>query len=173
MGKGRKYLANANALTQATLGGWGVQGVTTLQTGFPLHFSTASNNTNSFGGGSRPNVTAGCNEATSGSATSRLADWFSTSCFSQPAPFTFGSEPRVDPVLRAPGIAQWDFAAIKNFPLTPENRAFIQFRAEFFNIFNRVQFGYPGQTYGNSNFGVITSQQNLPRLIQFALRLNF
>jgi len=50
----------------------------------------------------------------------------------------------------------------------------LQFRAEFFNIFNRVQFSPPGQAFGASNFGVASGQQqNLPRLIQFALRLNF
>ena len=75
--------------------------------------------------------------------------------------------------LRSPGIAQWDFAAVKNFSIAPEARAYVQFRAEFFNIFNRVQFGFPNQTQGNSAFGQITSQQNLPRLVQFALRLNF
>jgi len=173
VGRGRHYLNNANTFVQTALGGWGVQGVTTLQSGFPLHFSTAENNTNSFGGGSRPNVTAGCDMSTSGSATARLNEWFNTSCFSQPAPFTFGSEPRVDPTLSSPGIANFDFAAIKNFPLWAEGRSYLQFRAEFFNIFNRVQFGYPGQTFGDPNFGVIDSTQNLPRLIQFALRLNF
>jgi len=173
VGKGRKYMANANRLVQTAIGGWGVQGVATVQTGFPLHFSTASNNTQSFGGGSRPNVVAGCDKFTTGSVTSRLSDYFNQACFVQPASYTFGNESRTDPSLRAPGIINFDFAALKNFPITPEGKTVIQFRAEFFNIFNRVQFGYPGQTVGNSDFGVISSQQNTPRLIQFALRLNF
>ncbi len=173
VGRGRKYLANSNKLVQGTLGGWGVLGVTTIQSGFPLHFSTNNNNTNSFGGGQRPNVVAGCNETTSGSATQRLNDWFNTACFTQPAPFTFGDEARVDPNLRAAGIANWDFSAFKAFPLAKEDRVNIQFRAEFFNIFNRVQFNVPGQSQGSSSFGVVTSQANQPRLIQFAMRLNF
>jgi hypothetical protein len=41
------------------------------------------------------------------------------------------------------------------------------------NLFNRVQFGYPGVTQGTSNFGVVTTQLNLPRLLQFSLRVNF
>jgi hypothetical protein len=171
VGKGRKYLANANGLVQSTIGGWGVEGVTTLQSGFPLHFGTNVNLTNSYGGGSRPNVTVGCNETTSGSATARLTDWFNTACFTQPAPFTFGSESRTDPNLRAQGIDNFDFSAFKNFPIG--EKVHFQFRAEFFNIFNRVQFGFPGQTQGQSSFGVITTQSNLPRLIQFALRLGF
>ncbi len=174
VGKGRRFMSNSNALVQGVLGGWGAQGVTTLQKGFPLHFGTNNNNTNSFGGGQRPNVVAGCQKSVSGSVQSRLQQYFNTSCFTQPDAFTFGDESRTDPTLRAPGIANWDFSVFKNFPLTKEGRANLQFRSEFFNIFNRTQFGYPGQTQGqNGSFGVITSQVNDPRLVQFALRLNF
>jgi hypothetical protein len=52
----------------------------------------------------------------------------------------------------------------------------LEFRTEFFNLFNRVQFGKPNQvdtTASNSTFGIISTQQNNPRLIQFALRLRF
>jgi hypothetical protein len=45
--------------------------------------------------------------------------------------------------------------------------------AEFFNLFTRVQFGYPGMTMGNANFGVVGSQWNNPRQVQMALRLTF
>jgi hypothetical protein len=173
VGKGRKFLTNSNTFVDAAIGGWGVEGTTTLQSGFPLHLTTNSNNSNSFGGGQRPNVVAGCNASISGSITSRLDEYFNTACFTQPAPFTFGDESRNDPHLRSPGIANWDFSAFKTFPLAPENKANLQFRAEFFNIFNRVQFNYPGQALGSSSFGVITSQLNNPRLVQFALRLTF
>jgi hypothetical protein len=47
----------------------------------------------------------------------------------------------------------------------------LQFRSEFFNLFSRVRFGDPGLTYGTPQFGVVTSQANTPRLIQFALIL--
>ncbi len=171
VGKGRKYLTNANWLEDATIGGWGVEGSTTLQSGFPLHLGNNTNNSNSFGGGQRPNVVAGCNTSISGSIASRLNEYFNTACFTQPAPFTFGDESRTDPHLRAPGMDEWNFAAYKNFPLTPENKATLQFRAEFFNLFNRVQFGYPGQSFGSSSFGVITSQQNIaaPGAVRAAL----
>lgn len=49
----------------------------------------------------------------------------------------------------------------------------LQFRAEFFNLFNRVQFGFPGQTLGNPQFGIVNSQVNEPRLLQLALRLSW
>ncbi len=173
VGRGRRYMANSNTFVNGAIGGWGVQGVTTLQSGFPLHFGNNSNNSNSFGGGQRPNVVPNCNKSVSGSVQSKLNGYFNTACFVQPAAFTFGDESRTDPSLRAPGIANWDFTLYKSFPIVPENRANLQFRAEFFNIFNRTQFGYPGQSYGSSSFGVISSIQNQPRLVQFAMRLSF
>jgi hypothetical protein len=171
-GKGRKSMNNANRFVDEVLGGWGVEGITTLQSGFPLHFTTAQNNAFSYNNGSqRPNVGAGCSESISGAVQDRLGQYFNTSCFSQPAPFTWGSEGRNDPNLRSPGIANWDFSAYKSFrirePLT------LQFCAECFNVFNRVEFGYPGQTFGTPQFGVVSSQQNLPRVVQFALRASF
>jgi hypothetical protein len=173
IGRGRKYLSTSNGFVNAALGGWGVGGTTTLQSGFPLHFGTNSNLTNSYGGGSRPNVVSGCDKSVSGSAQSRLAEWFNTGCFVQPPPFTYGNESRTDPNLRAAGIANWDFSAFKNFAFGESGQRYIQFRAEFFNIFNRTQFGFPGQTVGSSNFGKVTSVANDPRLVQFALKLNF
>jgi hypothetical protein len=52
-------------------------------------------------------------------------------------------------------------------------RLVLQFRAEVFNLFNRVQFAPPNTTVGSSTYGVVTSQANNPRLLQFALRLQF
>jgi hypothetical protein len=174
VGKGRKFLSGANPFVNAAVGGWGVEGVTTIQSGFPLHMTTNSNNANSNGSGSqRPNVVSGCDQSTSGSASARLEDWFNTSCFTQPAAFTFGDESRTDSLARAAGIANWDLSAFKNFALSREGRAQMQFRAEFFNIFNRVQFGFPGQALGSSSFGVVSTQANTPRLVQFALKLSF
>ena len=172
VGKGRKFMSNANGFENAALGGWGLEGVTTLQEGFPLHITTNSNNSNSLNSGSqRPNTVPGCSTSISGSITSNLNEYFNTSCFTQPAAFTFGDESRNDPSLRAPGVANWDFSAFKSFAIT--EKANIQFRAEFFNIFNRVQFNYPGQTFGSSSFGQISGQLNNPRLIQFAMKLGF
>jgi hypothetical protein len=155
------------------IGGWGLEGITTFQRGFPIGFTTAENLTNSFGGGSRPNVVPGCGKGVPGSAEQRLGAWFNTSCFSQPAAFTFGDESRTDPTIRTDGIRNFDVSLFKNFPFGPEGRFVLQFRSEFFNVFNTPQFGYPNQTFGTSQFGQVTSQINNPRLIQFALRLSF
>ena len=171
-GRGRALLSNLGK-ADYLIGGWGLEGVTTLQSGFPLSFLTNQNLTNSFGGGSRPNYISGCVKSSTGSAVSRLNQWFNTSCFTQPAAFTFGNEPRTDPSLRAAGIANWDSALFKNFPIPKLGDTNLQFRAEAFNVFNRVQFGYPGMVQGQAGFGVVSSQINNPRLLQFALRINF
>jgi hypothetical protein len=170
-GKGRRYLTQLSGLKQVLLGGWGMQGITTLQRGFPLHLTTTQNLMNSFGGSSRPNVVA--DPILSGPAESRLNQWFTTTAFAQPPAFTFGSEPRVDPVLRGDGLSQFDVSLFKNFNVDPEGKLRLQFRGEFFNVFNHPQFGMPGQSFGNAQFGQVRSQANLPRVIQFALRLRF
>jgi hypothetical protein len=171
IGKGHQLLGNVSGALGKLISGWGINGISTFQSGLPLGFSTNVNLTNSFNGGSRPNVTAGCDKIISGSAQSRLNQWFNTSCFTQPAAFTFGTESRLDPKLRSAGISNWDFAVFKTTALS--ERFGLQFRTEFFNLFNRVQFAQPGLAQGNPSYGVISSQSNSPRLVQFALRLSY
>jgi hypothetical protein len=151
--------------------GWGINGISTFQSGAPLTFAVATNNTNSYGGTPRPNVTAGCDKSVSGSAQARVNGWFNTACFSAPPSFSFGSEARTDPNLRAAGVANWDFAAFKDTAI--RERIALQFRAEVFNTFNRVQFSPPNTTVGSSTYGFVTAQANNPRLVQLALRLKF
>ena len=170
-GKGKKWFGNAEGVAGKLVSGWGINGVTTFQSGFPVGLTTASNLTNSFGGGSRPNVTAGCDKSVSGSAQDRLNQWFNTSCFSTPPAFTFGSESRTDPNVRAHGIANYDFALFKRTAIT--EKIGIELRVEAFNLFNRVQFGYPGTVFGTPQFGIVGSQLNNPRLVQVAARLQF
>jgi hypothetical protein len=173
IGRGKALLSAVPGAVDKIIGGWSLEGISTLQSGFPLSFVTSVNLTNSFGGGSRPNYTPGCRKATKGSAVSRLNKWFNTECFTQPAAFTFGNEPRNDAELRSPGIANWDMSAAKSVGFGENERFKVQFRTEIFNAFNRVQFGYPGTTTGVQGFGVITSQANLPRLVQFGLRFSY
>jgi hypothetical protein len=169
-GKGKKFLSGIHGTADKLLSGWAFNGVTTFQSGLPLALTTASNLTSSYGGGSRPNVISP-SVTVAGSAQSRLNGWFNTRAFAQPAAFTFGSEPRTDPVLRDSGIANWDFSVVKRTALT--ERFNLDFRTEFINLFNRVQFADPNTSLGNPNFGIVTSALNSPRLVQFGLRLNF
>jgi hypothetical protein len=173
IGKGRQFLNSTNAFVSRVISGWGLNGVTTFQKGFPLGLTATPNNTG-FNTGLRPNVVAGCQKTIDGPAQSKLGGWFNTSCFTAPARFTFGSEGRTDPELRGPGIANYDFSVFKRTAVT--ERINLEFRAEAFNLFNRVQFGTPDRaqsTAANNTFGQITTQQNQPRLMQMALRLRF
>lgn len=175
-GHGRRFLTGASGITEKVLGGWGVDGVTTLQRGFPMKISWAGpstplENANLGVSNVRPNLLAGCDKNTGGRT---IAQWFNPGCFAAPPAWGFGTEPRVDPTLRADGIKNFDFAAFKRTMLM--ERLGLEFRAEFFNLFNHPQFGFPGTGYisGNSNgFGQVTSQANNPRLIQFAGKLIF
>jgi TonB dependent receptor len=178
-GKGRKYFAGAEGITDKIIGGWGIDGVTIFQRGFPLVFTNGQvNGTTLFGGGSRPNMVPGCDPNVSASSNSRLAAWFNAACFSAPADFEFGNEPRVDPRLRAAGIANFDFAVFKRTRFAANERYGLEFRTEFFNLFNRTQFAAPNTvccSANNQNFGVVTATApgTNPRLVQFALKFLF
>ncbi len=173
VGKGRRFLNNASGVTDKLVGGWGMNGVSTFQSGFPITvIAQPSTLSRSFGAGApRPDVIQGCMKNIDGSAQSKLNHWFNTSCFTQPNSFGFGSEARTDPNMRSAGIANYDFALFKRTNIT--ERISTQFRAEFFNLFNRVQFNAPGSQLGTPQFGIVTAMRNLPRQIQFALRLEF
>ena len=178
VGHGKKFASGVSGPVNKLISGWGMEGVTTLQRGFPIFIGNAYNTSYSWGGGQRPNYNssaAGCGNspALSGSAVSRLNEWFNTACWSQPAAFTFGNVPRVEPNIRWDGLNDFDWALVKNTAFGPEDKLKIQFRAEFFNLFNHPQFGPPGNTYQTPTFGVVSSQYNNPRLIQFALKFAF
>jgi carboxypeptidase family protein len=178
-GEGRKYFSSVGDGLNKVVGGWGIDGVTTFQRGFPLVFSNGqANDATLFGSGSRPNVVAGCDDSNSGGNLSRLTEWFNTTCFSAPANFTFGNEARVDPRLRSDGVANFDFAVFKKVLFDPYERFGLEFRMEVFNLFNRTQFAPPNTiccTSNNADFGVVTATApgTNPRLVQFALKFLF
>jgi hypothetical protein len=177
-GQGKKYLSNFGGALNNVVDGWGVDGVSTFQRGFPLVFSNGqANDATLFGAGSRPNIVAGCKKALRNTPFS-LDDWFNKACFTAPADFTFGNEPRVDATLRSDGVNNFDFAIFKKIVFGTEGRAGIESRVEFFNLFNRTQFAPPSTTcciLNNANFGSITSTApgTNPRLVQFALKFFF
>jgi hypothetical protein len=172
-GTGKRFMSGSGGVANRLVSGWGFNGTSTFQDGFPMGF-TATPNLTGFNTGLRPNVDANCEKEIPGSAQSRLNRWFNTSCFSVPGAFTFGNESRTDPDLRGHGIANFNFAIFKKTPITETSN--LEFRAEAFNLFNRVQFGKPDQvlnTAANTTFGRVTTQANDPRLIQLALRFTF
>ncbi|MBM3787749.1 MAG: hypothetical protein FJW30_25630 [Acidobacteria bacterium] len=170
LGKGKKLMSGANGGLDRLVGGWGVNGITTFQSGNPLSMNMAVNTSQSQGGGQRPNSTGNSAKRT-GTAQDRLTRWFDTAAFTATPSFQFGNLARSLTDVRSHGIANYNFTIFKNTAIT--ERAGLQFRIEVFNLFNRVQFGYPGTQLGNPQFGVVSGQYNDPRLVQFALRLSF
>jgi outer membrane receptor protein involved in Fe transport len=180
-GHSQMYLSHINGVTNAFVGGWRVNGITTLRSGVPIAL-TANPNTLSedFGGGTpgfgigsgiiRPNYTAGCSKSVSGNRLVRSQQWFNTSCFTQPGPFSFGNEPRVDSGLRAAGVANFDFSANKSFDIA--EKAKLKFSGEIFDLFNHPQFAEPNVGLGPS-MGIVTHQSSLPRTVQLALRFTY
>jgi len=173
-GKGQKFLSGGHAAAQKVISGWSLSGTSTFQDGYPLAFTASPNNASGFNLGLRPNVVPGCDPAISGSAQSRLLGWYKVSCFSVPTAWTLGNLGPVHPSLRGHGIANYNVALQKRTAIT--ERFNLEFRAEMYNLFNRVQFALPDNgvtTNANPTTGRITRQINDPRQIQLALRLAF
>ncbi len=184
-GHGKPYASNLTGVANGVVSGWGIDGITTFQRGFPLKISWAGTNTalesaNLGVANVRPDVISGCDKKSGGG---HLSSWFNTTCFADPPQWGFGSEARVDPSLRSPGIDNFDFAIFKRTNIG--ERMGIEFRTEFFNLFNHPYFsppatGFNGTPTGpnNNGFGEIsTTVQNgvasPERLIQFALIFRF
>jgi hypothetical protein len=173
-----------------TLGGWKLTGVTTLQSGHRLPL--LNNDTyNAYGIVSDfAEIVPGCPIATSGSTTQRLNNWINQNCIA-PYPIIGDPEPpgscglascpaiatafgnsRMG-ILRGPAQYNTDLSIIKLFPVT--ERTNVEFRTEFFNAFNHPIFIDPDNTVsdGPSSFGHITTMAANPRIMQFALKVNF
>jgi len=184
-GHGKKFLSGMSGIGNAVVSGWGLDGITTLQRGFPVKLSWGGSNAFTGAGlgiGSlRPDYVPGCDKNVSGSAVARVTEWFNTACFTAPSglnssgaqnnPWVFGNEPRVDATLRQQGVVNFDFAVFKRTTIL--ERLAMEFRVEFFNIFNHPQFGPPNGTETSSTFGQVTNTVNNPRLIQFGVKFIF
>jgi hypothetical protein len=157
----------------AILSGWQVNGILSLQSGWPIGLSAGSNTSQTVGQGTvRPNST-GQSAAIEGdrSKQEKIARWFDTSAFSLPATFTFGNLSRTLPDVRTDGTKELDFSVFRDFRIREGVK--LQFRAEAFNALNRVRLAAPNTVLTSPTFGQISSQANAPRQIQLALRLGF
>ena len=175
-GRGKKYATNVNGVMDKLVSGWGLDTIVTFQRGFPIIIGGCpgplSNNGIPNAGCDRPDRTA-LSHQTSGSVGQRVADWFDTAVFTKPTTFGYGTDSRTEPNIRTDGIKNFDFSFFKNTKFGPDERLGAEFRAEFFNGFNHPQFNPPDSGFGDANFGRVTAQYNLPRLVQFALRFTF
>ena len=177
IGKGKKFANNLNGVANKLVGGWGINTIITVQRGFPIIIGGCPGALSNVG---IPNV--GCARATrtalshqtSGSRDARLAKWFDTSVFTNGTEYSYGSDSRTEPNIRTDGMKNVDFAFFKNTKFGPDERLGVEFRGEFFNGFNRPQFSPPNSgCCGGKDFGRVTSQYNVSRQIQFALRFTF
>jgi hypothetical protein len=166
-GQGRRYDLGNRALN-AAFAGWDTNLIFTAQTGLP--FTPVLQTSVSNAGGSRPNRLK----------SGKLEDadpfrWFDTSfntpdaAWGVPAQFTFGNSGRN--ILRGPGRVNFDWSMFKDFLASERYR--LQFRAEFFNLFNTPQFDLPNGSIGNPAAGRITGTAGANRQIQLGLRLSF
>jgi hypothetical protein len=161
-GKGRRYLSSDGVLA-SIVGGFRVNGIVTLRSGLPLVVRGASNG----GTADRPNL-VGDPELNGGDQS--LTRWFNTSAFAPPAPFTFGDTPRVLSSPRGPGFASVDLSLTRDIAFSATTR--MQLRAEFFNLFNRVNFNQPNVNFLSGEFGQVTSAGD-PRRIALGAKLYF
>ena len=173
-GKGRMFGSNWNNLTNSLFGGFQLTLIERISSGFPVPLIDSNNTSGTAfntGGDSynfnRPNQVANCNPY---NANHSQHQWINAACFPAAVPGELGNASRV-PVV-GPDFVNTDFSLIKQFNL-PRKEMGLNFRAEFFNLFNHAQFGMPVNDINASGFGAVNSTVNNPRLIQLALKLSF
>ena len=196
-GRGKQML-NRGGVLGAIVGNWQVTAAALARTGFPINVLLPGSVTGLYGnsGTLRPNLVPGVSLTPPGGKT--VGHWINAAAFATPATGTLGNAPRN--LFSGPGTWQVDNGVAKTFPIG--ERARVEFRSEFYNIFNHPQLGPPNATCTlaapsaanptptgcASGFGAITTTVNLntaivnpitpvgsgtPREIQFALRFEF
>jgi Carboxypeptidase regulatory-like domain len=191
-GKGKPFGNNWNGVANAVLGHWQVNLIERATSGFPLFvvdsadesevFFSYNGNTvqrpNEVGDPNKPGPVAANPTCVAPSQIHTLQNWFNPCAFEKAPLGELGTAPRA-PVY-GPRFVNTDFSLIKSIPLAFREGANLQFRAEFFNVFNHPQFyleGFAGTGEQDintlSSFGVINQTVNNPRLVQFALKLSF
>ncbi len=201
-GKGKMFGSDWNPVTNSLLGNWQVTLIERVSSGFPDPLVDTNNESGSYfqngGNGNnwnRPNKVSGCNAYAPDHSKYGKYQWINPDCFTLPVAVVdqtlvpeLGNASRV-PVV-GPDFVNSDFSLIKDFAL-PRKEMGLNFRAEFFNLFNHAQFGSPvsdislatpdqvvtdptpGKIISPNGFGAINSTVNNPRLIQLALKLSF
>ena len=176
IGRGRWLGNDFNPVVDAFLGGWNLSGINTMTSGQPINFrvsaaSPVTNNLPSFLGGValRPNIV--CDPTNREERPNPTAGYFNTACF---APFSanapFGNAGRN--IARSDSYFNFDLGVQKQFRLPITEFTRLEFRAEFFNLFNKTNFQAANSAFGNAAFGTITS--TFPaRQVQLALKLSF
>jgi Carboxypeptidase regulatory-like domain/TonB dependent receptor len=174
IGPGKRYLSD-HGVVGTIVGGWGVSVVAAYQAGTVLPISGGSQQP-LFNGPARPNIVAGVDQkAFHGGKFNPATDtYLNPAAFSDPGAFAIGDAPPTLPDVRGFPSYNENISIIKNTKIYEAGT--LQFRAEFFNAFNRVVFAAPDTNFNDvvtGGFGKVTGQFNSPRVIQFALRFDF
>jgi hypothetical protein len=151
------------------LGGWEVNGINTLHTGFPFTCNSGLDNSLSGIGYDTCNQVGAPALAGGRSRAQEIDEWFNTAAFVTNPIGTYGTA-GVDS-LWGPGFWNLDFGVIKKFRITESKE--LEWRGLFYNLFNHPSLGNPSATLTSPIFGQITSTQSNPRVIEFALRFTF
>ncbi len=158
-----------SALAKKLVNTWSVSGIVTLQSGIPFSIYGS----NSAFAATQANLAPGRTVASaikSGDVKDRLTAYFDTSAFVSPTAYgDFGQLGRN--IIVGPKQIDTDLSIMKNIPVTESQR--VEFRAEFFNLFNNVNWANPINIQSSANFGQIAATTTGPRVIQFALKYNF
>ena len=185
VGQGRKFLNRGGVINQV-LGGWSVSGIQQYRSGQPQNVEVPPQWGNLEGDDSfnTPNQVNGVPMASaaykSGHFNPAVDSMFNPAAFSIPCAFCFGTLTPTEAAVRNFPYLDEDFSLMKRWNLN--ERMNLNFRADFFNAFNRVVFGSSGgddnaysaePVFGEPGFGMVSAQINYPRTIQFGLRLNY
>jgi hypothetical protein len=157
---------SSQRVVRAILGNWQLSGISTFETGTPLNITLSGDNAGIGGAPYRPDLIG--NPAIGGGSQ---LEWFNPAAFAQPPLGAFGNAGRN--VVRSAGINNTDASLFRTFPgILKLESSGLQFRAEFYNIVNHVNYSSFGTTFGSPNFGQATAARD-SRTIQLGLRLYF
>jgi hypothetical protein len=151
--------------------GWRISGITKILGGWPFNPEIFGDPNNDGVWGDRPNRIG---PGTLPKSKRSVNKWFETSDFvmpdlSGPNPQWFGNSGRN--ILLTPGFTSWDISLLKRTRVTKDGNM-LEFRVQFFNAFNNVNFQQPGSFMGTPTFGVISGAENA-REIEIALKYTF
>jgi hypothetical protein len=162
------FFRGSKGVMRTILGGWSMNGILTLQTGIPFTVGAGVDRSLAGIGSDHADVLGPAATYNSASTNSKLARFFDTSAFAQPALGTFGTAGRN--TLVGPGTQNLDAGLFKDVRID-EHRKF-QIRWEVFNSLNRANFANPNASLSSSNFGRIVSAKD-PRIMQLAAKFYF
>ncbi|MGB8596136.1 MAG: TonB-dependent receptor [Candidatus Sulfotelmatobacter sp.] len=158
-----------SAFGKKLLDSWSLSGIVTLQSGLPFSIYGEDTLFAATTGDLAPGRTV-ASAIKGGNVADRLNEYFDTSAFVSPSAFgDFGQLGRN--IIRGPKQINTDLSIMKLIPVTESQR--LEFRAEFFNLFNNVNFANPVNIQSSYNFGQIATTTTGPRVVQFALKYTF